>query len=597
MKARLRSPDIATRVPKEDERAPMVGWFDPGQLFSTAIEVAVSTLFGRNADRRLLDAVAHGDLDPIDRSNEQQVWIDYVADTGDGWNSTYSVAYHLAQRELELETPAGERAPTSRGEILLFGGDEVYPTASRDAYEQRLVAPYRTALMETAAPHPDVLAIPGNHDWYDSLVAFTRLFCSDRGRWFGGWRTAQKLSYFAVKLPHDWWLIGTDFQLDSDIDDPQLDFFRRVARGMGERDRIILCLAEPHWISEARYQKFDATISQRNLRVLEEKIFNNRVEVFLAGDLHHYRRHASADGRQKITAGGGGAFLYPTHADEKEVAVLRDGYTCTKAFPDPQTSRKLAWRNLLFPLINPRFGIATALLYMLLCWAGQVDVSQFGLLQWREAIARVINVGVQSQAAVMWALLMLGGFYFFTDPKSPTFRLFGGLLHGLAHLVAAFVIGWAASYLTPHWFGWTFGTTSYFLASGAMILAAGYVVGAMIMGIYLLIAVNLFGRQAGEAFSSLHIEDYKSWLRLHITPSGALVIYPIGIKRVARKWREATPTTIDGETGALVVPNDRNATRPFLIEEPVTIGPVAVASAPPNAYPTPSIAPLIIPTR
>ncbi|HEY6179460.1 MAG TPA: hypothetical protein VIX73_33625, partial [Kofleriaceae bacterium] len=73
-----------------------------------------------------------------------------------------------------------------------FGGDLVYPVASREEYEQRLVMPYEHALPHTRAPHPDVFAIPGNHDWYDSLISFTRRFCSER--WFAGWRTRQPMA-------------------------------------------------------------------------------------------------------------------------------------------------------------------------------------------------------------------------------------------------------------------------------------------------------------------------------------------------------------------------------------------------------------------
>src|SRR3954467_6959691 len=38
--------------------APMVGWYDPGQLAQTAIQVAISTIFGRNADFRNTEALA-----------------------------------------------------------------------------------------------------------------------------------------------------------------------------------------------------------------------------------------------------------------------------------------------------------------------------------------------------------------------------------------------------------------------------------------------------------------------------------------------------------------------------------------------------------
>jgi len=64
--------------------------------------------------------------------------------------------------------------------------------------------------MPWATPQPLMLALPGNHDWYDGLTSFLRLFT--QGRMIGGWRTEQKRSYFTVQLPHRWWLYAVDIQ-------------------------------------------------------------------------------------------------------------------------------------------------------------------------------------------------------------------------------------------------------------------------------------------------------------------------------------------------------------------------------------------------
>src|SRR5262249_20278569 len=83
-------------------RSQMVGWYDPDQLARTAGEVIVSTIVGRHADHRLIEALADGSNEIFDYSvdkedqPQQEMWIDFVADTGDGWNSTYTVAYYLA---------------------------------------------------------------------------------------------------------------------------------------------------------------------------------------------------------------------------------------------------------------------------------------------------------------------------------------------------------------------------------------------------------------------------------------------------------------------------------------------------------------------
>src|SRR5262245_43847940 len=129
--------------------AEMVGWYDPGQLAQTAVQVAISTIFGRNADYRTTEALAVPEpddaagsvaLEPtaegyFDYSATDKLWMDYIADTGDGWHSTYSVAYYVAQPELKVP---GVEESMPRGEILIFGGDEVYPTSSRPVYRQRL---------------------------------------------------------------------------------------------------------------------------------------------------------------------------------------------------------------------------------------------------------------------------------------------------------------------------------------------------------------------------------------------------------------------------------------------------------------------------
>ncbi len=133
-----------------------------------------------------------------------------------------------------------------RGKLLVLGGDEVYPRASTKAYDDRTVGPYRSA-MPRATPQPLMLALPGNHDWYDGLTSFLRLFTQDR--MIGGWRTEQKRSYFTVQLPHRWWLVGLDSQLDSYFDDPQLKYFEETLTAhLQPGDSVIVCAATPAWL-------------------------------------------------------------------------------------------------------------------------------------------------------------------------------------------------------------------------------------------------------------------------------------------------------------------------------------------------------------
>lgn len=542
---------------------PMVGWYDPAQLIQTAGSVIVSTLFGRHADFRLMEALAAKSEPHIfEQSDAGAFWFDYTADVGDGWNSTYAVAYWLAQSTLNLRDDDGVEHSTERGRVLVFGGDGIYPVASRSAYQTKLVECYKTALAQTPEQSsPTLFAIPGNHDWYDSLAAFMRLFCSQR--WFGGWRTVQQASYFAVKLPHGWWLIGTDIQLDSDIDDEQVKFLRRVAEKMQESDRIILCVAEPHWIYADIYGISDKDYNESNLAFIEEKIFWKKISVFVAGDLHHYRRHQSPDNVQKITAGGGGAFLHPTHGPNVE--KLCGDFKLQKSFPDQKASWFLGLGNLLFPILNPWFGLVTAILYLLTGWATHLDLSPYSLCDIKPAFAATFNKALNEPLAAFWITLVFLAFYLFTDTHSKWYRYIAGSLHGASHLLAVFALGWLISRLTVLTLGLSFGSTPQMLSAGLSMFVGGWLVGSIIMGWYLLISLNGFKRHANEAFSSLKIQDWKNFLRMKIDVDGSLTIFAVGLQRVPRKWKKI------GEPGesSSIIPDDKRATKPELIDRVV----------------------------
>jgi len=556
-------------------RARMVGWYDPAQLARTGARVLVSTLFASYDDRRETDKLTAGEETalPVDYSLDEAgrpreaLWIDYVADLGDGWDSTYDVAYTLSRCGLTLTDSTGASHATRRGDVLVFGGDQVYPTASRADYRERLVRPYEAALRDSVAPHPELYAVPGNHDWYDNLVAFRSIFCT--GRWFAGWRTRQRTSYFALRLPHRWWLLGIDVQLDSDIDAAQLEYFRDVAARMEPDDQIVLCVSEPHWVYARAYGRSDDNCNESNLAFLEQRVFHRKIAVYLAGDLHHYRRHADQDGAQKITCGGGGAFLHPTHGTD--VDVLSGGYTVRKTFPSAAESRRLCWRNLLFPLINPKFGIVTALLYTLLAWSVNADVSAVEAPRYGDA-ARLSFAGLlQHQGAMMWLALIVGSFILFTDGHSRTFRYAAGSLHALAHLAAIFCLGWWATTFTVDSLGLPFGGVPQLLLAGVLIFALGWLVGSLVLGTYLLVSLNVFGRHPNEAFSSLRSPHWKSFLRIRIDAAG-MTIYPVGIRRVWRAWRinpggPESPEWIPDERS----PRRLHGTAPELIEPPITV--------------------------
>jgi hypothetical protein len=555
---------------------PMVRWFDPVQLLGTAVQVFVSGFFGAYADKREVQAaLAPGaTVDKATYAHEQELWIDYVADLGDGFDSTYTVAYLLAQPALTIGAHA-----TERGRILVMGGDQVYPTATRDQYENRLIGPYRAALPYVADECPHLYAIPGNHDWYDGLTSFIRFFCQKR--YIGGWETKQDRSYFALKLPGPWWLWATDIQFDAYIDDPQLTFFRKASDELKEGERVILVTGKPSWV------KGEEDHSYSNLRFFADEMLKDKpvkVAVTLSGDLHHYSRFEEEGGtRQLITAGGGGAYLSPTHQlpTRLEFNELggKAGYRCASAYPTRAQSSRLAWRAAaLLPLRNWRFTRVLALLYFLAVLLLQGPVRRAapaGGIGWDDLPSVWWNGAVTSRQLIYAGLLVAGVTILFAAGGTGM-RILLGLVHAIPHLFLLTVaVVLAVDVLGD--IGWDWPP----LIAAVAALAA-CVPGTMVMGLYLSVCDAIFHRRiarfdyrferhSNEAFACQGIKDRKNFVRLHIDPDGKLTIYPVGVDRVLRKDDYELDTS-GGPGAPYFRPKSGKSVEPRLIEEPIHVG-------------------------
>lgn len=53
-------------------------------------------------------------------SDKKELWFDFMADTGDGGNPTYTVARLLAQPDIRI---TNQNLTLKRGDLLLIGGD------------------------------------------------------------------------------------------------------------------------------------------------------------------------------------------------------------------------------------------------------------------------------------------------------------------------------------------------------------------------------------------------------------------------------------------------------------------------------------------
>lgn len=590
----------------EIKRHNMVGWYDPGQLGKTGVRVLVSTIFGRNADKRIMQALADpGGLtkkcyyEVVGRS-DKEFWFDYIADVGDGFASTYTMAYHLTGPTLSLSTRSEvkdgetrETYETPRGEMLIFGGDEVYPTADPATYNERLISLYEAVFPKKTGKKteeegddnaPSVFAVPGNHDWYDSLVAFSDIFFAStppsKPRYFAGWQTKQNRSYFAVKLPMGWWLFGTDMQLGSSLDNAQIDYFKKVMADVNPDDRIILCNAEPYWITGEMY-KDDPAYNNRNMGYFEGGVLKRQVAIYVAGDRHYYRRHEeiryyskeidpkSTSKVQKIVAGGGGAFLHPTHNEYVDQIGRQHIFALRETYPAESTSKRLTSWNLLFPLWNLKFAPVTGIMYLLTAQAFLADLGKFGVDKISGAILTVVSAALTQPLALFWVMLIFAGFILFTDTHKKWYRYVAGPIHALIHLTALFFIGWFAAYFVGVEAGIKNQSIPRLLEIGGIIFLLGSIVGSWLMGTYLFVSLNLFGVHHNEAFSAIKIADYKNFLRFKINETtGDLTIFPVGVERVVKKHDWVPGDTKNGEPA--LIPNSLSLeNKAFLIEEPI----------------------------
>lgn len=396
-----------------DERRP-VAWYSPPVLLQAARETLSSQDFQRNLDRR---ENFSGPLEVIDLSAtgspEGGFGFDFLADTGDGGNATYTVAAAATADALTLED--GTRHP--RPPLVVLGGDLAYPTASSLDYHYRFLELFSMAAPGGAQGRPrawdQVLAIPQNHDWFDSVTTFSRYFVGRAGRRdFVNADARQNRTYFAARLPQGWWILGLDFALRGDIDRNQYEAFcqlwdpRRAGPHISPGDSVILVYPEPYWTKPLaadtppgytrRYQRLEHLLEAAPSHPddAERHGAGARIRLRLCGDLHHYARRSAERRREGdaqpwrtalVTCGSAGAFMHTTHGHEvggevlldtgaaphtvpaalgQRVRVgLREGsesaaecqrFEAPVLFPDAAASRALAWRRLPLALLNPR---------------------------------------------------------------------------------------------------------------------------------------------------------------------------------------------------------------------------------------------------
>lgn len=484
------------------------------------------------------------------------LWIDFVADSGDDRDVSAAVGAMVAS-VFELAEDGGTRA-LPRGDVLLLGGDVAYPVATADEIYRRLVLPWNESLRRigASAERRVLLAVPGNHDWYDGLDGFGRLvrkrldepFRADVKPDVKDAAQARLARTLQGRAGRSAGLVARQLHLDEvgTLLGWTLSLWRRVRaifRGTSivRRRRLALRGYEP--IQEASYfvlplaDGLDLYGADRQLGRLDfrQRSFFSRWRrahpgrsvlfasgdpaiaygerndpgarmlsatglalerdrvLFLGGDFHHYERRDI--GRSiHVVAGGGGAFLHGTRIPPSDDPPQA-------AYPDAETSRRLVYQVPL-KLALGRAGLLPHLALALL-------------------VGPVLAAAHRGTSAFVAACTLLGALQtlalVLVSHQGKERRLvaavsapFGLLLGFLPMLLWRGLPAWAPQ-----------------LAGDTAIAVAYAFVGSLVFGVYLMVTA-ITGLEHQQAFTILGHPGFRHFVRLCVHPDGRVEGFAIG---------------------------------------------------------------------
>ncbi|GAA4584195.1 metallophosphoesterase [Planotetraspora phitsanulokensis] len=338
-------------------------WLSPATLWRSRNEI-LAQLFGDPSPevrRRWVAAQRERGADP-DLRIKQEVGEEFsflvLGDTGEGDASQYAVVPGM----LKL----GE--DTS---FAVVASDVIYPTGSGNEYGDKFFRPYQ----DYAAP---IYAVPGNHDWYDGLGGFMRVFCDARplevqqqgfrlspsGVRGLFWKKPDAIDEAALEqvrkmrslpeqqatLPAPYWMldlgrlvvVGIDTGIKGDIDREQGEWLRRVSADPRPK---ILITGKPIYVRNEYHPC--AIEGGGTVDDIVRDPANNYVAA-IGGDVHNYERypvHVGGRTIQYIVSGGGGAFMHATHTTPRvDVGgVHEDEFKCY-----PLRGDSLSFYSLLY---------------------------------------------------------------------------------------------------------------------------------------------------------------------------------------------------------------------------------------------------------
>ena len=550
-------------------RLRMTRWFDPIERFRTSGHAKRAR---KHDDREsTADAKAH-DADPILRRYEADesgsFWFDYVADLGDAFDPTMEIAWTLGRRSVTfVPEGSGSSVPLHRGPLLVLGGDEVYPYGTADYYRDQTVLPYALGRETDAADvGADVLAIPGNHDWWGGLDLWRAVFCGLAP--FGRWRTIQRDSWWAAQLPHGWWIWGMDTFLDGSINPAQQAYFDAAAEQLQPDDRVILCTPIPLWRLRESHPERLVLID----RLVDDCIRTKgaTAPVFLAGDSHLfavYHRQRDAPGSTPtaelhVTAGGGGAFAQGTHHHTRVVPegdIVGDAgsgvdpapFTDGVVWPSAELSRRHLHGRLGRALADRQsvsLGAALGFLHAAYGAGAGMRFRHRSVLGGSNGggvgdVARALLVswpGVVWSVGALLLFLKFGLGLALPDTGARSLKWTAkkvGAWHGLAQFAGVVSAATIAHLLVrPSSGQWPAHAGLRVAALGG---ALGGALSVVILVAYLVTVNQRYRINGNESFAVQHFGDLKQFLRLVIDADGALTVRMIAYPEGRVGWAEA----------------------------------------------------------
>lgn len=525
-------------------------WMRPNR----PVELLGASLDVLGAGGKERDRIVPDDQTTLVEAIGRPVWIDFVADTGDDRDVSGAVGAMLAST-YDAPDASGERLFLPRGDMLVFGGDVSYPVATADEIYKRLVLPWNEQLRRALASTRKrvVLGVPGNHDWYDGLDGFGRLFRRRVDEPFRSekdtttprlgkqlsHRAGRKVGLVARQLHLD--EVGGMYGMAVGLVRSVRAFFggvaikrrrRLVLRGyvpVQEASYFALPLApgldlfgadrqlgrvdfrQRSYFSKWRKKHADRAIlfvagdpalaygvrndpGWRMLGACRLSLERDRV-LYLAGDFHHYERRA-VNRSMHVIAGGGGAFLhgtrigpYPAETGEPDVA-----------YPSGAASRKLVAQVPLKLAV----GRAGWLVHLALAVLASMEL----------AAARQGTVSLVLTSIALSAMLSLA-LYFVAHQG-----------HGKKRIASLAVPFGTALGLMPMGLRLSVSSLPAMAGDPAVIIASAFG-GAFVFGVYLML-LAVFGLEHQQAFTVLGHPGFKHFVRLCVHGDGRVEGWAIG---------------------------------------------------------------------